>query len=148
MFTPTHDTRLAEALSGLGKMPGLDVFLQGAITAENEVDANFYVNVAQILRAYHDHSPLRGIRAVSRRLIIAQATSGVAIVPLPVDRLIWTERVDEVSRALKASYKAPGFQGRIELWTTGGISDRAQQELGQRGIVPVERLGYRLQLQE
>ena len=146
-FTPTHDTKLAEALSGLGARPGLDAFLQGAVTASDEVEANFYVSVAQILRAYHDVTPIRTLRAVSRRLVVAQGGNGVAIVPLPVDHLLWTEQVDRVSGLLKA-YNGSGYRGRIELWTTGSMSERAKQQLDQRGIVPVERLGYRLAISE
>ena len=49
-FTPRHDTIIVAALEQLGNVRGRDRFLTLALSAEDEVSANYFQNVAEILR--------------------------------------------------------------------------------------------------
>jgi hypothetical protein len=68
------------------------------------------------------------------------------MIPLPVDRLVWTQRVDQVSEQLKTTYQGAGFNGTFEVWATGTLSARARQELIQRGYVVTERVETRVEI--
>ncbi len=48
---------------------------------------------------------------------------------------------DKLSHGLKTNYRALGFSGNFELWTTGTLSNRAKQELQARGFKVVEHVG-------
>jgi hypothetical protein len=139
-YTPTQSTIMAAALSGLGTAKGREALLQVALSAEDEVMSTFFVNVAQILRGYHDGSPITELRVVGQRLVVAEAANG-AMIPLPVDRLIWTDRVDQVSQSLKA-----GLPGKAQLWLTGTISPAARTQLQGRGFEIVERARERMSI--
>ena len=134
-YTPTQSTIMVEALSGLGSARGREVVLQAALGAEDEVMSTFFVNVAQLLRGYHETAaPIGALRAVGKRLVVAETAGGATMIPLPVDHLIWTERVDQVSARLK-----DGMPGKPQLWVTGTVSAAARTGLQGQGIDVVER---------
>ncbi len=143
VYTPRHDTIITANLEELGDVAGRDAFLSVALTAENEAEANLYTAMAQILRAYHETvARLRAITVVGR-LTVAQAMGGQTVIALPVDRLIWTHRADQVSTHLKATSGGPG---RFNVWVTGTPSPRARQELEQRGYSVEERVNTRIEI--
>ncbi len=145
-FTPRHDTILVEALSRLAGAGGREKFLEAALRAEDEVDANFFTNAAQILRGYHETiSPITEIQT-SLRLAVAQAKNGNALVPLPLDQLIWTQAADRRSQEVKSGYRATGFNGKFDLWLIGTASPLARQRLAERGMTVVEEVGKRVEI--
>ncbi len=145
-FTPRHDTILVEALSRLAGAGGREKFLEAALRAEDEVDANFFTNAAQILRGYHETvSPITEIQT-SLRLAVAQAKNGNALVPLPLDHLIWTQTADRRSQEVKSGYRATGFNGKFDLWLIGTASPLARQRLAERGMTVVEEAGKRVEI--
>jgi hypothetical protein len=146
-FSPRHDTILVEALARLGGARGREQFLEAALAAEDEVDANFFTNMAQIMRGYHETvSPITEIQRVGGRLMIAQTRRGSALVALPVDSLLWTETVDRRVKEVKDQYRAAGFNGTLELWLTGKASARAKQRLSERGMTVVEEVQKRVEI--
>jgi hypothetical protein len=145
-YSPRHDLMLVDALHRLQGVPGRDRYLEHALKAEDEVEANFIVNVAQILRGYHEtRDRITGITMFDV-LPVAQTRSGVAIVPFALDHGVWTANADKLSQHLKQNYKAPGSIGRFELWVTGTLSQTAKQELQARGFTVVEQAGSRLEI--
>ena len=146
-FSPRHDTILVEALARLDGAKGRERFVETALAAEDEVDANLFTNMAQIMRAYHETvSPITEIQRVGGRLLVAQAKNGTALVPLPLDSLLWTEAADRRSEEVKTSYHAPGFTGTFALWLTGTASPLAKQRLAERGMAIVEEIGKRVEI--
>jgi hypothetical protein len=147
-FTPRHYIIIAESLARLGPAParGRDLFVEAALGAEDEADANFYSAVAQILRGYHETvSPITEIR-MSRRLAVAWAKNGNAVVPLPVDYLIWTDTVDKRSAELAAAYRESGAAGQIQLWLTGTASRPAMKQLVERRFGVIEDARRRVEI--
>jgi hypothetical protein len=139
-YTPTQSTIMVEALSGLGSARGREAVLQAALGAEDDVMSTFFVNVGQLLRGYHETvSPISALRAVGQRLVVAETADGTTMIPLPVDHLIWTERVDQVSATLK-----DGVSGTLQLWVTGTVSPAARTGLQGHGIDAVERAHERV----
>ena len=111
-----------DSLHRLGGATGRDAYLNATTVAADEVEANFFVNMAQILRGYHEkQSPITGITMVGP-LTVAQTKAGAALIPFALDHGVWTANADKLSQNMKATYKAPGFNGNFEIWITGTAS--------------------------
>ena len=145
-YTPTQNLILVDSLSRLGTATGRDAYLTASMVAADEVEANFFVNMAQILRGYHETvGPITGITMVGA-LTVAQTKSGVAIIPFALDYGVWTANADRLSQNMKATYKDPGFNGNFEFWVTGTLSPVGKQELEARGYKVVEQAGSRFDI--
>jgi hypothetical protein len=145
-FTPRHDTILTGALAALGGTRGREVFLEAALAGDDEVDANFYMAMAQILRGYHQTvAPLTEIRQVSG-IVMAQTQSGTVLMPFPLDSAVWTERADRLSDEIKATYRARGFNGKFDLWVMGTVSNAVKQGLAQKAFTVVEQVNRRVEI--
>jgi hypothetical protein len=146
VYTPRQDLLLVDSLHRLGGATGRDAYLNAATVAADEVEANFFVNTAQILRGYHEkQSPITGITMVGP-LTVAQTKAGAAMIPFALDYGVWTANADKLSRELKTNYRAPGFNGSFELWVTGTLSPKAKQQLQARGFTVVEQVGGRIDI--
>jgi hypothetical protein len=116
------------------------------MVAADEVEANFFVNMAQILRGYHEkQSPITDIAMIGP-LTVAQTKAGAAMIPFALDHGVWTANADKLSQELKTNYRAPGFNGRFELWVSGTVSATGKQELQTRGFTVVEQVGGRIDI--
>ena len=146
VYTPTQNLLLVDSLARLGSATGRDAFLNASLVAADEVEANFFVNMAQILRGYHEtQGPITGITMVGA-LTVAQTKSGAAVIPFALDYGVWTANADRLSQNMKTTYKAPGFNGNFELWVTGTLSPKGKQELERRGFRVVEQAGTRFEI--
>src|SRR5262247_2931934 len=141
IYTPRQSLLLVDSLARLGSATGREGFLNASLVADDEVEANFFVNTAQILRGYHEtRGPITSLTIV-RPLVVAQTKAGPAIIPFALDYGVWTANADRLSQKLKTSYRAPGFNSRFELWVTGTVSPTAKQELEKRGFTVMDRVG-------
>lgn len=146
VYTPRQDLILVDSLARLGSAAGRDAYLNAALAAQDEDEANFFVNTAQIMRGYHETvGPVTGITMISA-LPVAQTRSGAAIIPFALDYGVWRANADRVSQHLKGNYRAAGFNGRFELWVLGTLSPKASQELKARGFAVVDRAGARVEI--
>lgn len=146
VYTPRQDLILVDSLHRLGTATGREAYLSAAMAAVDEVEANFFVNMAQILRGYHEkQGPITGITMVGP-ITLAQTKSGAVVIPFALDYGVWTANADKVSQELKTSYRAPGFNGTFEFWVTGTLSARGKQELQARGFTVVEQVGSRIDI--
>ncbi len=148
VYTPRQTLLLVDSLSRLGGATGRDAYLNAALVAADEVEANFFVNMAQILRGYHEtQGPITGITMVGA-LTVAQTKAGAAVIPFALDYGVWTANADRLSQDMKANYRAPGFNGSFQLWVTGSLSPKARQELQARGFSVVEQAGSRIDIMD
>ena len=146
VYTPRQDLLLVDSLHRLGAATGRDAYLNAATVAADEVEANFFVNMAQILRGYHEtQNPITGITMVGP-LTVAQTKAGAAMIPFALDHGVWTANADKLSQELKTNYRAPGFNGRFELWVSGTLSAGGSEELQARGFTVVEQVGGRIDI--
>jgi hypothetical protein len=146
VYTPRQDLLLVDSLHRLGAATGRDAYLNAATVAADEVEANFFVNMAQILRGYHEkQGPITGITMVGP-LTVAQTKAGVAMIPFALDHGVWTANADKLSQGLKTNYRAPGFNGTFELWVSGTVSAKGKRELQARGFTVVEQVGGRIDI--
>ena len=145
-YTPTQNLLLVDSLARLGTATGRDSYLTASMVAADETEANFFVNMAQILRGYHEtQGPITGITMVGS-LTVAQTKSGAAVIPFALDYGVWTANADRLSQNMKATYKAAGFNGNFEFWVTGSLSPTGKRELEARGFKVVEQAGSRFDI--
>lgn len=92
-FSPTLQTGLADALDALQPAGGGDALLELGMTTDSGLEARYLVNALRLTAAH------LGARAKGGRLLplgaglAYVAADGELILPLPVDRLSWTEEV-------------------------------------------------------
>ncbi len=144
IFTPRHDTVITAALADLKGARGRDIFLQAILSAQDEVGANFFMNMAQTLQGYNATvSPIEDIALVNG-LTVARAKNGRALIPFPLDRGVWSERGSKIVSQLKQTYEATGFQGKFDFWVTGTVSPLARQWLAGQGIAVTENVDEKI----
>ena len=144
-FTPRNDTIIAECLAMLKDARGRDTFIKFVLSAEDEETANFFQNIAQTLRGYHETvSPVNNIMVVAG-MVFAKANNGSALIPFPLDHGVWSKQPDRIFREVISSPSASGLKGDISLWVTGTVSSMARKQLGQLGIGVVENVDERIE---
>jgi len=146
VYTPRQQLILVDSLSRLGSAIGRDAYLNASMVAADEVEANFFVNMAQILRGYHEtQGPITGITMVGA-LTVAQTKAGSAMIPFALDYGVWTANADRLSQNMKTVYAVPGFNGSFQLWVTGSLSAKGKREMEARGFAVVEQVASRFEI--
>jgi len=146
LLSPRHQTIIIEAMKALGAIPGRSAFIQYAARADSEDAVLLFQEMAELLADYH-----RSVAPIQRLDIylnvpVAYTGQGSAVVLLPIDRLLWTEKTAGIATSLAQTLPKPQPVRKIEVWMTGDASDRAHAELQQLGITLVEQAGQRLPL--
>ncbi len=147
-FSPRHATVITACLEKLYGARGREAFLRFALSATDEETANFFQNMAEILRAYHETvSPLREI--VVPGILFARAANGAVLVPFPLDYGVWSPRAEQVVKKSLAAYRG-SRQGQppVDLWVTGALSPLARQNLQTYGIQVTEHVDRRIGLMD
>jgi hypothetical protein len=139
-FTPRHDTLIVGALSKLDGVKGRDRFLELCLRAQDEVGANYFQNIADILVGYH--TKVARLTEIVPLLGIAAATAGNGRTLVPV---AWDYGVYEKAVAQRMDYAVKEFSGRgistqFDVWTTGRASARLKAEAAARGFTIVENI--------
>ena len=114
-YTPTQNLLLVDSLSRLGGAAGRDAYLErlaggggrggGQLLRQHDPDP---------ARLHEKQGPITGITMVGE-LTVAQTKAGPAVIPFALDYGVWTANADRLSRNMKATYKARGFNGKLAL---------------------------------
>jgi hypothetical protein len=76
----------------LGGIPGRAAFVQYAARADSEDAALLFQEMAELLADYHRTvAPIQRL-AIYLNVPVASTGRGAAVILLPIDRLLWTER--------------------------------------------------------
>lgn len=146
-FTPRHNTIIVTSLWALGNAHGRENFFHLALSADDEETANFYQNMAEMMRGYHEKvSPIREITAASI-LVLAKATNGTVLVPFPLDHAVWTERAEDVADSFlkRREQQQKGAKTHAELWVTGTVSPMFKEQMTRRGVKVNEKVYRQLE---
>ncbi|WP_368413105.1 hypothetical protein [Dongia sp.] len=140
-YTPRHQTLIVAALEGLNGVKGRDKYIELCLRAGDEVGANFYQNVAEILRGYHQKSarlteivPLLGVAG-------ATASNGRTLVAVAWNLGVFDQGVDQRMEYGSQEFAARGLSNKFDIWTTGGATPRLKEEAQARGFNIVEYVG-------
>jgi hypothetical protein len=97
--------------------------------------------IAETMRGYAQKGSLIREISVYGPLVFAKAANGVALIPLPLDHGIWTERASQrVPMALSAFKAANPDVKKYDAWVTGTVSKLAKEQMRKNGIHVVERV--------
>jgi len=146
MLSPRHQTVIVEAMKTLRGIPGRAAFIQYAARADSEDAALLYQEMAELLAGYDRLvTPIHRV-TIYQNIPVAYTGQGAAVILLPIDRLLWTERTSGIATSLAQTLSKPQPARPVEIWMTGDASDHAREGLQQLGITLVEHAGQRLPL--
>lgn len=139
-FTPRHDTLIAAAIANLDGVKGRDKFIELCLRAQDEVGANYFQNIADIMVGYHrqvarltEIIPLLGISA-------AAAANGHTLVPVAWDYGVYEKAVAQRMDYAAQEFAKRGLNTQFDVWTTGRVSARLKAEAAKRGFTVVENI--------
>ena len=139
-FTLTLHTRLVSALRAVNAKGCAD-YVATAAESDNEREALFFVQSAEMLQMLHAKSPVVAVLPDSRAMV-AKTKDGRGVVMLPVDYVRWTEFIEKALGEIAGRAKAELGVTRLELRTTATVSPTAKKEIAARGFAVTERLPY------
>jgi hypothetical protein len=144
-FTPRHTVVIVASLVQMRAVKGRDAFIRYVSTASDEEQANFMMNVAQIMRGYHEKvSPIKMITTNSG-FVMANTQNNSVLIPLPIDYGVWTEKAEKILTNMVTTYKAPADKPQFELWLTGTASPIAKKGVQSLGITLTEYADKKLE---
>ena len=139
-FTLTLHTRLVSALRAVNAKGCAD-YVATAAESDNEREALFFVQGAEMLQMLHAKSPVVAVLPDSRAMV-AKTKDGTAVVLLPMDYIRWTEFTEKAVGEIAGRAKAELGATKLELRTTATVSPTAKKELAARAFAVTERLPY------
>jgi hypothetical protein len=146
LLSPRHQTVIVEAMKALQGTLGRATFIQYAARADSEDAALLFQQMAELIAGYHRTvAPIQRLD-IYQNVPVAYTGQGSAVILLPIDRLLWTERTSGIATSLTQTLPKPQPVRKVEVWLTGDASDRALQGLQQLGITLVDHVGQRLPL--
>ena len=139
-FTPRHDTLIVAALSNLQGVKGRDKYIELCLRAQDEIGANYFQNIAEIMVGYHtkvarltEIVPLLGISA-------ATASNGRTLVPVAWDFGVYEKAVAQRMDYAAQEFARRGLPTQFDVWTTGRVSAKLKAEAARRGFTVVENI--------
>ena len=131
-ISPSAQTILVAALVQLDGISGRDEFVRQAADSEDEHDALFFQQCAQLMAKLNADVPLARITHL-HGLPVCLTNDGAVIVPIQWDYVSWTPMTERFITALKATdFGVPATGYFIAL--TGVVSPMAGEALSVRGI--------------
>jgi len=129
-FTLTLQTRFVAALKAV-KAKGLADYVDAARGAEQERQALFFTESAEMLQQLHAGTPVQAVLTDSRAMV-AKA-GGRAIAVLPLDYVRWADNVKKAGGEMAERAKKELGASALEMRLTGKASARARKELAALG---------------
>jgi hypothetical protein len=102
--------------------------------------------MAELLADYHRSVVTLQRLEIYQNVPLAYTSPWSAVILLPIDRLLWTERASGIATSLAQTMPKPQPVRHIEVWMTRDASERARAGLQQLDIALVEHAGQRLPL--
>lgn len=131
-FSPALYTVMTTALESMKGVVNLELFLKVSLQASSPEMARVITEIAVLTAGYHTHiAPLKTIVPMAR-ITKAVNQDGKAVVVLPTDHLIWSERVfSGITEVSERSEQVNG--GDKELYVLGDLSDIADEKFKKAG---------------
>ncbi len=137
-FTLTLHTRMIQALSAV-KVKGCADYVAAAAEVDQEREAVFFAESAELLARLQAESPVTAVLEDSRA-IVARSKDGRAIALLPLDWVRWSEASEKWAAETGPRAQKELGATSLELRITGRVSDAARKELSTRGWKVVENV--------
>ena len=131
-FTLTAQTAFIDALFAVKPKHAAD-YVETATEADSERTVLFFVESAQMLQTFARATPVTAVLPDSRALVAA-TRDGRAVVLLPVDWIRWTQAYETAAGQIASRAKAELGATRLELKTSGRMSDLARKNTATLGF--------------
>ncbi len=141
-FTPTTQTLFVDQLElfakprgseNIARTPkGFESFVRLADKIETHDQGRFLVAAIGMLAAYHQRISSISTIESRDRLAIGKTSTGLLILPVPVDRLAWTDKLSEFGS--RSDFHAT----RREILISGSVTPLTRKELSARGWTLLE----------
>jgi hypothetical protein len=143
VFSPRQTAVIVASLIKLNDVKGRSVYIQYASSASDEEQANFMMQIAEIMGGFHEKvSPLKEI-SMNSGLVTASTANNSILIPFPIDYGVWTESAEKILGNMVSSVSlAEG--GHFEIWVTGTFSPLARKNIEALGITVVERVDKKI----
>jgi hypothetical protein len=100
LLSPRHQTLIVEAMKTLSGVPGRSAFIQYAARADSEDAALLFQQMAELLAGYYRSvAPIQRLD-IYQNVPVAYTGQGSAVILLPIDRLLWTDRTSGIAASL------------------------------------------------
>jgi len=133
-LSPRHRSVITGALSQMKGVEHLGAALEAASSARDEVGALYQEQQAVLLAHHHEHErPFAALERVRHVVVGRTKSPSSLVVMLPADQLYWMEDFDHLIQEIQALARNEA-QVRTHVYTTGRITPRARQALGERGV--------------
>lgn len=144
-YSPRHETILVHALEEMKGVNDRSLVLQVAMKAESEEEALFIQRLVEMFASYHQTVvPLGEFILIKDRWLVGYSADQSLIAALPLSHVAWTQEMAEATDAVVNWRSRKHPIRRVELWTSGQPTKRAQEELENRGVMLFERKRTRL----
>jgi len=134
-FTLTMQTRLIAALSAVSR-PGCADYIQTASHADDEREALFYVESAEMLQRTHAKTPVARVLDDSQAVVALVGPKAVLLAPL--DYIRATDGARDVLTEVAARARGELKASALELRTTGRVSTQGSAMVKGAGFTVVE----------
>lgn len=131
-FTLTAQTAFIDALFAVKPKHAAD-YVETATEADSERAVLFFVESAQMLQTFARSTPVTAVLPDSRALVAA-TRDGRAVVLLPVDWVRWTQAYETAARGIASRAKSELGAKRLDLRTSGRLSDAAKKNTAALGF--------------
>jgi hypothetical protein len=131
-FTLTAQTAFIDALFAVKPKNAAD-YVETASEADSERSVLFFVESAQMLQTFATSAPVAAVLPDSRALVAA-TKDGRAVVLLPVDWIRWTQAYETAAGEVASRAKTELGAQRLELRTSGRLSDVARKNTAALGF--------------
>jgi hypothetical protein len=137
-YTLTSQTRLIAALHAV-RVEGCADYVDAASEAEDEREALFFVESAELLADLHRSGPVAAVLQDSRTLVARRGTAAIAL--LPFDWLRWTEALHKASAEIAARARNELGARTLEARLSGSATPSAKAGLAAAGWTVKEGVG-------
>lgn len=132
-YSPREQAELVAALHVMSRARNRHLLLDAAATAHNRESAFLYTQMAKMYAGYNlNISQLVDIRPLAR-VVLARNAQGAVVVAVPVDYVIWSQKMVKVVAQVEGQAAKGKKPTGIELWITGLLSPACADQLAQRG---------------
>jgi len=127
-FTPSLQTALVGALTGLPNVQGMESVIQVAAQMQGETRVRFLVESVRMLGRYHQKDGRLTKLAMSNLVPVGIASDGTLVAAAAIDYAYWDKTAAEFAQRKELS------GNRRVLLVAGAASNRAKQEFAKAGL--------------
>ncbi len=145
LYSPRHETFLAGSLYEMKGVDGRAEFVQRATEAKSTNTALIFQKMAELMYEYHSKVTEIERIVTIRRFPMGVTREGALFLPFVCDYEVWSPQLAKMVNEMVEEYpQKAGTVSRIEMWTTGTLSEKARERLNYMGFDVYEKAFERM----